>query len=180
MALHLAAITPVCLQWSYHSLVLSAIDKFWEFEYPNLAVEIFILNYDPGLSMCSCCLRVSFVLCYRSISQIPKCTCPIYHLMHHLEQKYAYFCSKWLYVGYGTGALWDLWYWYIREACVLCVNGKPTLVTSKGEGGGVGGILFYFRRIAHFLALQTKSPWRPKLDLLYWHPITSVESSQLI
>ena len=29
--------------------------------------------------------------------------------MYHSEQKYAHFCSEWCIVGYGRGALWDLW-----------------------------------------------------------------------
>ena len=33
--------------------------------------------------------------------------------MHHSEQKYAHFCSEWCIVGYGAGALWDLWDWSI-------------------------------------------------------------------
>ena len=32
-----------------------------------------------------------------------------YPTMHHSEQKCAHFCSKWCIVGYGTGAMWDLW-----------------------------------------------------------------------
>ena len=35
--------------------------------------------------------------------------------MHHSEQKCAHFCSEWCIVGYGTGALWDLWIWCIRR-----------------------------------------------------------------
>ena len=29
--------------------------------------------------------------------------------MHHSEQKCAHFCSEWCIMGYGTGALWELW-----------------------------------------------------------------------
>ena len=36
-----------------------------------------------------------------------------YPTMHHSEQKCAHFCSEWCIVGYGTGALWDLWDWSI-------------------------------------------------------------------
>ena len=36
-----------------------------------------------------------------------------YPKIQHSEQKYAYFCSEWCIVGYGTGALWDLWDWCI-------------------------------------------------------------------
>ena len=32
-----------------------------------------------------------------------------YPTMHHSEQKCAHSCSEWCIVGYGTGALWDLW-----------------------------------------------------------------------
>ena len=35
---------------------------------------------------------------------------PVPHpTVHHSEQKCAHFCSEWCIVGYGTGALWDLW-----------------------------------------------------------------------
>ena len=36
-----------------------------------------------------------------------------YPTMHHPEQKCAHFCSEWYIVGWGTGALWDLWDWSI-------------------------------------------------------------------
>ena len=36
-----------------------------------------------------------------------------YPIMFHSEQKCAHFCSEWSIVGYGTGALWDLWDWSI-------------------------------------------------------------------
>ena len=32
-----------------------------------------------------------------------------YPTLHHSEQKCTHFCSEWCIVGYGTGALWDLW-----------------------------------------------------------------------
>ena len=37
-----------------------------------------------------------------------------YPTMHHSEQKCAHFCSDWCILGYGTGALWDLWDWSIE------------------------------------------------------------------
>ena len=36
-----------------------------------------------------------------------------YPTMHHSEQKCVHFCSEWCSVGYGTGALWNLWEWSI-------------------------------------------------------------------
>ena len=33
--------------------------------------------------------------------------------MLHSEQKCAHFCSEWNILGYGTGAFWDLWNWFI-------------------------------------------------------------------
>ena len=36
-----------------------------------------------------------------------------YPTMHHSEQKCEHFRSEWWFVGYGTGALWDLWIWFI-------------------------------------------------------------------
>ena len=38
-----------------------------------------------------------------------------YPTTHHSEQKCAHFCSEWCIVGYGTGALWGLWDWYIPD-----------------------------------------------------------------
>ena len=34
-----------------------------------------------------------------------------YPTILNLELKYAYFCYEWCIVGYGAGALWDLWEW---------------------------------------------------------------------
>ena len=36
-----------------------------------------------------------------------------YPANHHSEQKCAHFCPEWCVMGYGTGALWDLWIWSI-------------------------------------------------------------------
>ena len=36
-----------------------------------------------------------------------------YVTVYHSEQRYAHFCSEWCIVVYGTGALWDLWDWFI-------------------------------------------------------------------
>ena len=36
-----------------------------------------------------------------------------YPTMHYSEHKCAHFCSEWCIVGYGTGALWDMWDWSI-------------------------------------------------------------------
>ena len=42
-------------------------------------------------------------------------TAPVpYPTMLHSEQKCAHFCSEWSIVGYGTGAVWDLWNWSIH------------------------------------------------------------------
>ena len=55
---------------------------------------------------CSHCWSVS-------VDQAHKpCNAPVPNpTMHHSEQKCAHFCSEWCIVGYGTGALWDLWIW---------------------------------------------------------------------
>ena len=50
----------------------------------------------------------------------------LYPTMHHSEQKYARFVSEWCIVGYRTGALWDLWDWFIPFVSVK--------VTSLGMG----------------------------------------------
>ena len=39
-----------------------------------------------------------------------------YPTMLHSEQRCAHFCSEWSIVGYGTGAFWDLWNWFIQLA----------------------------------------------------------------
>ena len=49
-------------------------------------------------------------LCNWPISHGNSHNAPVPHpTMHHSEQKCAHFCSEWCIVGYGTGALWDLW-----------------------------------------------------------------------
>ena len=47
--------------------------------------------------------------------------------MHHSEQKCAHFCSEWCIVGYGTGALWNLWIRSIWEESLIgnFSQGKP-------------------------------------------------------
>ena len=39
-----------------------------------------------------------------------------YPTMHHSEQRCAHLCSEWGIVGYGTGALWNLWDWSVMNA----------------------------------------------------------------
>ena len=55
----------------------------------------------------------------RPISQFRQYTCP-YPTMHHSEQKCAHFCSEWCIVGYGTGALSELWIWPINCDLLIC------------------------------------------------------------
>ena len=45
----------------------------------------------------------------RPISQIPQCICSISHNTPFRTEMCAHFCSESGIVGYGTGALWDLW-----------------------------------------------------------------------
>ena len=35
--------------------------------------------------------------------------------MHHSEQNCIHVCSEWRILGYGTGALWEFWYWPFRD-----------------------------------------------------------------
>ena len=39
------------------------------------------------------------------------------------EQKYTHFCSDWSIMGYGIGALWDLWNWWIRKKNPILAGG---------------------------------------------------------
>ena len=56
--------------------------------------------------LCSHCWSVSVDQAHKSHNApVP------YPTMCHSEQKCAHFCSEWCIVGYGTGALWDLWIW---------------------------------------------------------------------
>ena len=53
-----------------------------------------------------------------------------YPTMHHSEKKCAYFCSEWCIVGYGTGALWDLWIRsYIRDLITCGLAGEISWIT---------------------------------------------------
>ena len=56
-----------------------------------------------------------------------------YPTMHHSEQKCAHFCSEWCIVGYGTGALWDLW---IRSIGIwdTAVSSGTSIVNSLAPG----------------------------------------------
>ena len=66
-------------------------------------VHISVLNgalWDMGQVHCRIC---EIVLLESHNAPVPHPT------VHHSEQKCAHFCSEWCIVGYGTGALWDLW-----------------------------------------------------------------------
>ena len=66
-----------------------------------------------------------------------------YPTIHDSEQKCAHFSSEWCIVGYVTGALWDLWDWFIQRSeawqtyklCCLTdhLNGSVTLCTRKNQ-----------------------------------------------
>ena len=45
------------------------------------------------------------------ILQIPQCTCPISYNTPYWNRNVHISVPKWCIVGYGTGALWDLWGW---------------------------------------------------------------------
>ena len=50
-------------------------------------------------------------------SQILQCPLVPYPTMHNSEQKcnVTHFCSEWCILGYGAGALWNLWDWSIAS-----------------------------------------------------------------
>ena len=52
------------------------------------------------------------------ISQIPQCTCPTSHNAPLWNRNVHISVPKWCIVGYGTGALWDLW---DRSFCYPCL-----------------------------------------------------------
>ena len=47
-----------------------------------------------------------------------------YRTMLHPEQKYVHYSSEWSIVGYGTGAFWDLWNWFIPKLCLGFIHLK--------------------------------------------------------
>ena len=72
-----------------------------------------------------------------------------YPTMHHSEQKCAHFCSEWCIVGYGTGALWELWTRPI-DLLVLKLN---CIV-----GYGTGALWELWIRSTDFLVLKLYHP----------------------
>ena len=64
-------------------------------------------------------------------SQIPEFTCSISHNAPFRTEMWIHLCSEWSMVGYGTGALWDLWNWsilwkqiYIHGSWLIEVKGS--------------------------------------------------------
>ena len=60
--------------------------------------------------------------------------------MHLSEQKCTYFCSEWCMVGYGTGALLDLWDWSIVPVVLTLLEFPPrngTLVMVTSSNGNI-------------------------------------------
>ena len=51
-----------------------------------------------------------------------------YPTMHHSEQKCSHFCSEWCIVGYGIGALWDLWIWSIDYYLTITKHKKVQIM----------------------------------------------------
>ena len=62
-------------------------------------------------------------------SHIPQCTIE--------NKKYAHFCPEWCIVGYGTGALWDLFIWFITFTSNIVIKSWDVRVhsCSKFNGG---------------------------------------------
>ena len=66
-----------------------------------------------------------------------------YPKMHFSEQKCSHFCSEWGIMGYGPGALWDMWDWSFTQNVwdilnwpwqkLSCVVGETSLLTNKNE-----------------------------------------------
>ena len=56
-----------------------------------------------------------------------------YPKMFHSEQKCSHFCSEWCIVGYGSGALWDLWILSLHAGTLvqslICSRGRAQLIT---------------------------------------------------
>ena len=80
--------------------------------------------------------------------------------MHHSEQKCAHFCSEWCIVGYGTGALWDLWKWSVTR------KWQPRVPPLTAKSVSVTAFLFDTWHI-HFLL-----PCEESTDQLIIHAIT--------
>ena len=78
----------------------------------RIFVYIYGMNYILNLKS-HCSRAVLFSIKFWPIDQFNKShNAPaIYPTIHHSEQKCAHFCSEWRFVGYGTGASWDLWDW---------------------------------------------------------------------
>ena len=58
----------------------------------------------------------------RTISHIPKCTCPISHNTPNWDKNMYFSVAKWYIVGYETGGLWDLWDFRIEHVTMLIIT----------------------------------------------------------
>ena len=89
---------------------------------------------------------------------------PVPHpTMHHSERKYAHFCSEWCIVGYGAGALWDVWIWSIAQ-CTCLISHSAPFRTEKVHISVLNGALWDIGQvhcgICEFNLLSPKYPWR--------------------
>ena len=93
-----------------------------------------------------------------------------YPTMHHSEQKCSHFCSEWCIVGYGTGALWDLWIRSIGILLLRNVLSRMCICDSSGTNS--------VRRSGCCMQLQTMHCSCPVSVLLVQtarHPGSSVQ-----
>ena len=82
------------------SVVLLLLEDIFE--------EVFIYLLRDRIISSNCVHRFDLI-CKSHNAPVP------YPTMHHSEQKCAHFCSEWCIMGYGRGALWDLWDWSIAS-----------------------------------------------------------------
>ena len=118
-----------------HVCICMTIRRLQIFIYPVLLGAYIITESNVEVWCVVCWVHVSdeslivlkFVYCIVLVAKLlvdgTNLTKPQLHLVadptiHHSEQKCSHFCSEWCSVGYGTGALWDLWDWsFVSKKC---------------------------------------------------------------
>ena len=114
-------------QWQLHSYWLKFLRQ----------CHVAVLRQGPGpWWLKSLIILMCFKVCtgLDSMDQFHKShNAPVpYPTMHHSEQKCAHFCSEWCIVGYGTGALCDLW---IRSIKSMLIHFDPKIMSNSSLHG---------------------------------------------
>ena len=94
----------------------------------------------------------------------------LYPTMHNAEQKCAHFYSKWCIVGYGIGALWDLWDCSINLISFIISQLQCEVSNASGKNTWIE--LFMqndFTMVLHIFTADIEYQFSRGHDTQFWH-----------